>query len=356
MGGMTGQYVFEFVLALAVLIITHEFGHFLACRLFKIEVEEFGIGLPPRLFRLFRLGKTEFTLNWIPLGGFVRPKGENDPSIPGGLAAARPLTRIGVALAGPLANLLLAVFVYAIMIGLVGLPDPQRANVVEVKGVLPDSPAYYAGLQLGDVILSINGEAVHSVEQARDLIYQNLDQPVIVEYQRGNEVLASTMTPLSSRSPQEGATGVHLGAPTRPASFWEAIGHGVRLTYTHIAMLFTLTGQLLTGRLPSSGAEIVGPIGMGRIYVGMRELAPIAGTLRIINVLSFLTNVTITLALLNLLPIPALDGGRVLLALPELILRRRLNPKVETALVASTFLLLLGLMMLVSLQDLLTLR
>lgn len=356
MGDMTTQYVFEFILALAALILTHEFGHFLACRLFRIEVEEFGIGFPPRVLRLFRLGKTEFTLNWIPLGGFVRPKGENDPSVPGGLAAAPPLARIGVALAGPLANLLLAVLVYALIIGLVGVPDLQRANIVEVKGVLPNSPAYYAGLQLGDIILSIDGEAVHSVEQARDLIYQNLDQPVTIEYQRGDKVVPVTLTPLSSRAPQEGATGIHMGTPTRPAKLGEALGQGFRLTYTHISMLFTLTGQLLTGRLPSSGAEIVGPIGMGRLYIGMRELAPVAGILRIINVLSFLTNVTITLALLNLLPIPALDGGRVVLALPELILRRRLNPKVETALIASTFLLLLGFMILVSLQDLLTLR
>lgn len=356
MGGMTLQYVLEFVLALAVLIITHELGHFLACRLFKIDVEEFGIGLPPRIIRLFRLGGTEFTLNWFPLGGFVRPKGENDPTVPGGLAAAKPLARIGVALAGPLANLLLAVVVYAVMVGLMGEADPQRANQVEIKGVLPNSPAYEAGLQLGDILLSINGETITSVEQARDIIYQYLDQPVTIEYQRGSAIASVTLTPLSSRSLQEGATGIQLGVPTRRVGFWKAIGYGFRLTYLHIATLVTLTGQLLTGRLPSSGAEVIGPIGMGRIYVGMRELAPVAGALRIVNVLSFLTNVTVTLALLNLLPIPALDGGRVVLAIPELLFRRRLNPKIETALVATTFLLLLGLMILVSFQDILALR
>lgn len=356
MGGMTVQYVFEFVLALAILIITHELGHFLACRLFRIEVEEFGLGFPPRLLRLFRLGATEFTLNWIPLGGFVRPKGENDPSVPGGLAAAKPPARIGVALAGPLANLLLAVTTYAIMVGLMGEADPQRANQVEIKGVLPDSPAYYAGLQLGDILLSINGEAVQSVEQARDLIYQHLDQAVIIAYQRGNEVASVTLTPLSSRSLQAGAIGIQLGVPTRRVGFWKAIGYGFRLTYLHSKTLVMLTGQLLTGRLPSTDAEVVGPIGMGQIYVGMRELTPVAGALRIVNVLSFLTNITVTLALLNLLPIPALDGGRIVLALPELIFRRRLNPRIETALVTMTFLLLVGFMLLVSFQDILALR
>lgn len=356
MGGMTLQYTLEFILALAALIITHELGHFLACRLFKIEVEEFGIGLPPRLIRLFRLGNTDFTLNWILLGGFVRPKGENDPTVPGGLAAARPSARIGVALGGPLANLLLAVFAYAVMTGLMGEPDPQRANMVEIKGVLPDSPAYHAGLQLGDTLLSINGEAIHDIDQARALIYQNLDREVTIEYQRGDEVRSITLTPLSSRSPREGATGIQLGVPTRPVGFWKAIGYGFRFTYLHISTLVKMTGQLLTGRLPNSEAEIIGPIGMGRIYVDVRERTPVAGALRIVNILSFLTNITVTLALLNLLPIPALDGGRVVLALPELILRRRLNPKIETTLVASSFLLLLGLMILVSLQDLIARR
>ncbi len=353
---MTLQYVLEFVLALTILIITHELGHFLACRIFRIEVEEFGIGFPPRLLRLFRSGGTEFTLNWILLGGFVRPKGENDPSVAGGLATAKPLARIGVALGGPLANLLLAVAAYAVMIGLMGEADPQRSNQVEIKGVLPDSPAYYAGLQAGDILLCINGEATHSVEQARDIIYRHLDQPVTIEYQRGNDVAAVTLIPLSSRSLQAGAIGIQLGVPTRRVGFWKAIGYGFRFTYLHVKTLIMLTSQLLTGQLPSSSAEVIGPIGMGRIYVGMRELAPISGALRIVHTLSFLTNITVTLALLNLLPVPALDGGRVVLALPELIFRRRLNPKVETALVATTFLLLLGLMILVSFQDVLALR
>src|SRR4030065_2480745 len=96
--------LFIFIVGLAALILIHEFGHFIAARLLKVEVEEFGIGFPPRLVKLFEHKGTIFSLNWIPLGGFVRPKGADDPSIPGGLAAASPCVRLGVLFAGSVLN------------------------------------------------------------------------------------------------------------------------------------------------------------------------------------------------------------------------------------------------------------
>ena len=105
---MTIQLIIEFIIALAMLIFVHELGHFIICKLLKIEVEEFGFGYPPRALTIFERGGTKFTLNWLPFGGFVRPKGENDPSIAGGMAAASPWKRIAVLLAGPTMNLLTA--------------------------------------------------------------------------------------------------------------------------------------------------------------------------------------------------------------------------------------------------------
>ncbi|MGB9639805.1 MAG: site-2 protease family protein, partial [Anaerolineales bacterium] len=98
-----------FIGGIALLIILHEFGHFLAAKLLKVDVEEFGIGFPPRILKLFTAGGTEFTLNWIPLGGFVRIKGENDPDVPGGLAAANPWIRFAVISAGPITNILIGI-------------------------------------------------------------------------------------------------------------------------------------------------------------------------------------------------------------------------------------------------------
>ena len=188
----------EFIAALAALIFIHETGHYLACRLFKIEVDEFGFGFPPRIAKLFTFQNTEFTLNWIPLGGFVRPRGENDPSIPGSLAGANPWVRIGVYLAGPLSNILLAVVLYAIIISRIGITDPDRTNVVLINGVVANSPAAGAGIQVDDIVLQVNDIKIDSTTKLHDAIYANLDQLITVQLQRGDQTLEVSLTPRSN--------------------------------------------------------------------------------------------------------------------------------------------------------------
>src|SRR5512138_1924242 len=131
--------LFIFLLALGGMIFVHELGHFIAARLAGIEVEEFGFGLPSKkLVTLFTWKGTEFTIHALPLGGFVRPKGENDPNVPGGLAAASPWKRLVVLFAGPMMNLLAAVVIYSIIFYRVGVPDTNR---VLVASVTEGSPA-----------------------------------------------------------------------------------------------------------------------------------------------------------------------------------------------------------------------
>src|SRR5512141_683960 len=165
-----------FILAFGGMVLIHEFGHFIAARLCGIEVEEFGIGLPtPGALTLFTWKGTRFTLNWLPLGGFVRPKGENDPNIPGGLAAASPWKRLAVLFAGPLMNLLAAVLIYSIIFNRVGVPDSTR---VLVSSVTPDRPAAQAGFQPDDIFISGNGQAIHSYEELRVIVDANANKPV----------------------------------------------------------------------------------------------------------------------------------------------------------------------------------
>jgi regulator of sigma E protease len=124
-----------FFLAFAGMILLHELGHFLAARFFGIEVEEFGFGLPPKMFSLFHWKETEFTLNWLPIGGFVRPKGENDPNVPGGLAAANPWKRLGVLFAGPVMNLLTGLIVFIFLVRVDGYHDMSRVQLAEIRSL-----------------------------------------------------------------------------------------------------------------------------------------------------------------------------------------------------------------------------
>src|SRR5512143_1542710 len=160
-----------FILAFGGMVLIHEFGHFIAARLSGIEVEEFGIGLPtPGALTLFTWKGTRFTLNWLPLGGFVRPKGENDPNIPGGLAAASPWKRLFVLVSGPAMNLLTAVVIYAIIFSQVGVPDTNRILVASIS---PNSPAAEAGLQSGDIFISGNGQAIRNYDELRVIVDAN---------------------------------------------------------------------------------------------------------------------------------------------------------------------------------------
>ena len=214
--------IIVFLIVIGILVIAHEFGHFIVARLLKVEVEEFGIGFPPRITTLFHWKGTEFTLNWLPLGGFVRPKGENDPNIPGGLAASSPWTRLAVLFAGPTVNLLTAVIVFAYLFYQIGVPNYSK---VQIGDVIPNSPAAQAGIQANDIVLSVNGQTISDPNTLHDVIYASLDKPVTLTLQRGNKDVTVTATPLSSRPQSQGALGISMGyAMVRSGSIIESTG------------------------------------------------------------------------------------------------------------------------------------
>ncbi|MCU0484934.1 MAG: M50 family metallopeptidase [Anaerolineales bacterium] len=343
--------VLEFIAALAALIIIHEIGHFVACKIFKIEVEEFGLGFPPRLTRLFTWRNTEYTLNWIPLGGFVKPKGENDPTIPGSLAAASPWVRIGVYLAGPLSNLLVAVILYAIIISRVGFTDPNRVNEVLITGISASSPAEQAGLQANDRILQVNDVVIDSPEKLQETVYANLDQSITLSIQRGEEILDAVLVPRSDPPEGEGAIGILMGTPVMYVNPIQALPMGVVATYDHGAALLTMIGRLVTGSAPAEEGRLVGYKGMYDIYSGIRNSDTGSGYPAGVEVMGFFTSITISLGLLNLLPIPVVDGGRILFALPEILFRKRIPPKFENAVNFVSFALLILLLIFINLQD-----
>jgi regulator of sigma E protease len=346
--------IIKFVLVIGVLAFIHELGHFLLAKAFKIEVEEFGFGFPPRLAKLFKWGETEFTLNWIPFGAFVRPKGENDPEIEGGLASASPGARLAVLFAGPVFNLVLGIFLFAFLFSQTGAPD---VSTVVIDSVNEGAPAYEAGLLPGDVFESINDEKIDSINTLSSLVRQNLGEEISVAFLRDNELQTITMIPRSDYPEDQGPIGVVITNPVRPIGILEAIPYSLQTTYSITKQTIMMPANLISGRLKSEDARVIGIVGMYTVYDNAvnvdqenqpaQEKSPIFG----LNEISFIAMISIAFGLTNLLPLPALDGGRILFVLPEILFKKRVPAKYENMVHFIGFAALIMLMFFITFQD-----
>jgi regulator of sigma E protease len=303
---------------------------------------------------------TLFTMNWLLLGGFVRPKGENDPNVPGGLAAASPWKRLVVLFAGPIMNLLTALVVFSMLIAFEGTPI---FGTVNFQTVSENSPASAAGLEAGDILLEIKGQKIDSTDQAISLIRANLDEPVEMLIERDGKQMTLTATPLSTRKKSEGALGVVLGYPTRAATMSEIVVGGAAITVDQVVNIVRMPISLIQGAVAPEEARFIGFKGIFDMFdvaveedVSSRQeaaSAPLAGgaskptnwTLSLIGLLS------VSLGVMNLFPIPALDGGRILFTLPEILFRKRIPADWENAVNGIAMLILIGLMLFVNVMD-----
>jgi regulator of sigma E protease len=345
----TLQLVIEFIVGLAIIVFLHEFGHFIACKLIGIPVEEFGFGFPPRALTLFESGGTKFTLNWIPFGGFVRPKGEQDSSVEGGLAAANPWKRIGVFIAGPTMNIIIALILFVFIYDILGfLPD---RNHVQVESIVAGLPASATGLQPGDILVSIDGVAIHSLDTAHNTIYANLGKPLDFVYQHNGVDHEVTITPLSNPT-SEGAVGILMSYPSKPFTILGAIPESFTSLGDYLKQLYATLVAMIQGQSSSSSSgRLVGFKGMYDLYAFVVSSSSSTGVPIIANALFFFASISISLGIMNLLPIPALDGGRIVFALPEIIIRRRIPEKYENWVMFISFALLILLMIFINAQD-----
>ncbi len=341
--------IIQFILVLAGLILLHELGHYLAAKALGIEVEEFGIGFPPRILRLFRAWDTDFTLNWLPFGGFVRAKGEEDPDAPGGLFAAPAWKRILFYLAGPTMNLVIGVLLYVVIFLRMGVAPV--GDQVLIVGIAPNSPAEAAGLREGDLILSMNGEPIRSIDHLIEVTRAHLGEEVTMVVQRDAETITVRLTPRVNPPEGEGAIGIMLSNPLAKIRWQQAIPLGFRTTGEHLKMLVSIPAHLIR-KGQSKDFRLLGYKGMYDLYQSAREADaqpnnPTSG----VNLLGFITAITLSLAVLNLFPIPALDGGRILFSLPELFTGKRIPARFEYIVNFVGFILLLWAMFYINLQD-----
>ena len=345
---------------LGFLIFIHELGHFLAARWMGVRVYEFGFGYPPRLATLFERNGVKYTINWLPFGGFVRMAGEDgDFEEEGSLATVAPWRRIIVMAAGPFMNIITAIAIFAIimMMGVPQFSGDQDSLPIEIIGVSADSPAAQAGLQSGDIIVSINGEEMAGLEAVSDAIRTNAGQEVEIVVQRGEELVTVYLTPRLPEEipPGQGSAGIQISPYVSDEDLElvqygpiEALVGGVKRTMEMMSLMLvglaTLLRGLISPSVPMPEGGVGGVVAIGRITAEVAQ----QGLRDLLNLMAFLS---INLAILNMLPIPALDGGRIVFATVEMIGRRRIPPEKEALVHFAGFAILVALMVLVTFVD-----
>lgn len=329
------------VVLFLLLIVFHEFGHFIVAKKSGIKVNEFAVGMGPLIYSKEK-GETKYSLRAIPIGGYCAMEGEEDESNdPRSFDNAPAFKRFLTILAGPVANLIIAVLVFTIVGGISGVVTTKVSDFIE------DSPAKIAGIEKGDEISKLNGKEISDFTEISKVVndfYKDKDfeKEINVEVKRDGKDLYFKF------KPKVEAENVYIGIipARRTPGFFEAIALGFKETGRNIKMIFTILGRLFTGKL-ALGA-LSGPVGV------LKELGNQAQS-GLANLLYFLAYISVNLAVFNLLPIPALDGSKLLTSAIEMITGKKINKKLEEKITMVGFFILLGLILVVSIKDIINL-
>jgi regulator of sigma E protease len=344
-----------FLLVLSILILVHELGHFLVARHSGIKVEEFGFGIPPRLIGK-KIGGTVYSINWLPFGGFVRLHGEQDEgeitdpkrAFLNKSKRARSL----VVVAGVIMNFILAIVAFAIVYSFSGIPrDTGKLKVIDVA---VGSPAQVAGIVVGDVITKIGKDNVISSDDFAGKITASKGKRTVFEIQRTatdqSSIVKITLTPRENPPQEEGPIGItYTSMEIYYPPIWQRPFYGIYYGFkdaifwgqTIAVGLWTLIAGLFKGQVPQ---DISGPVG---IFAVTTEAAK-GGILTLINFVGILS---VNLAILNILPFPALDGGRLLFIGIEAVTGRKVSPRVEGVIHNIGMIILLILMLAITIGD-----
>lgn len=334
------QTLIASIIVFGLIIFVHELGHYIAARLSGIKVLELALGFGPRLIGWSR-GGTDYSLRIIPFGGFCRMLGE-DPSEkddPGNFTEKPLLSRIAVVVAGPLMNFVLALLLlFSVYFFFVGVPITDSTGI---GNVVPGHPAAEAGLQAGDQLIAIDGVNVSNWNDVVSLIEDKEGRQVELAFIRDGKQNVISITPIAEETP-EGTRGV-IGITPRVEKF--VFGGAINSSFQYISFVLVATYQTLTGKVP---LEVVGPVGIIS-FVGQAANNGIVSLMLLTALISF------SLCIMNLLPIPALDGGRLLFLLIEGIRRRPLDPEKEGFIHMIGFAILIILILLITYNDLIRL-
>lgn len=348
------------IILLIGLVVVHEFGHAIAARRNGVVVEEFGIGFPPKAWGRKLKNGTLFTLNWLPLGGFVRLKGEHDSATgPGTYGGATLWVKTKILLAGVLTNWVVAVVIFTCL-AFIGMPkilpnqfaiasdNQQVSSDIQAGSVGQNSPASKAGLVTGDKLVSIAGEPITSGDNFAKQTAAHAGQTVPFVFQHNGATKNTTVTLNKKDANDSGYLGVGPAEQVGQRATWSApivgVGVTVQFTYETLKGLVTTVADLFQTKFAQAGANVAGPVGIISILNDSSKLG-------LVPVLFLIGVISLTLAVMNVLPIPALDGGRLFVTLLFRALKKPLTEKREESIQAAGFIALMALVVLITAVD-----
>lgn len=367
--------ILVFLLILSVLVLIHELGHYLVAKKLGVKVEEFGFGFPPRVFGK-KIGETIYSINLLPIGGFVKLYGEDEAGagklqIPNNkfqntentkyeilntkyderrAFIFRPVwQRASIVFAGVFMNFLLATVIISYLFAYQGVPTP--GNTVQIVALAKNAPAAAAGLHVGDIILSVDGRSVTSPDAVISYTKAHLGKAIAVSVKgKAGSVKTIEVTPRVHYPSNEGAMGVAIAQNVviKKYPWYQAPFVGIRESVVESWMILQGLWQALTVAAVQHvvPAGLAGPVGIAELTGQFIKVGPEA-------VLSLVSLLSLNLAILNVLPIPALDGGRLFFILFEAVTRRKVNQKFESYAHMIGMVILLALILFITLHDVL---
>ncbi|MCW1949008.1 MAG: M50 family metallopeptidase [Candidatus Shapirobacteria bacterium] len=344
-----------FIVALSVLVLVHEWGHFMAAKKTGVRVEEFGLGLPPKIWGK-KIGETVYSLNWLPIGGFCKLYGE-DPTEEGkednrklSFEYKKPWQKMLIVLGGVIMNLVLAVVIFSVVYTILGVPvETDRVSII---GISPNSPAEKAGIKEDDVVYRVSDREIKKTNELMDEVGKNKGGKVILEIgNKDKSNMRKVEVEVRNNPPEgEGSMGVAISSTEMKKMPWYRVDKGIVAGFKEgyywgkiiVGGVTKMIAGFFMGNIPK---DVSGPIGM---YEATSAINKNQGILAVIH---FFGIVSVNLAVVNVLPFPALDGGRIIFVIYEMFTKKRANARLETMVNNIGMMVLLGLILLITVGD-----
>lgn len=328
-------YILGAVLAFSVLVIVHELGHFMLAKLNGVKVEEFSLGMGPKLFGI-KGKETEYLIKALPIGGYVKMLGEEEKvSDARSFSSKSPVQKLSIIAAGPIMNFVLAIFLFSFIGSIRGFAVPI------VDTVDQDKPAFSAGIQKGDKIISVNNKKIKTWDDFFTEVYMANGNSLNIKVSRNNSIKSVDVTPVKDPVENRYIVGIRPVLLERP-SLIQSVSYGFTQTSTIIKQTFGVLKTLFTGK--ASASDIGGPITIIKVSTKAAEQG-------IIPLMAFAAYLSVQLAIFNVIPFPALDGGWIFLLLFEIITRKKIDDNKIGIINYIGFAILMALMVVVVIKD-----